>query len=337
MSPAGVWSEERWLECPLFSVGTMQLKDFCKSRQIAKPARLARLLDFKKMERFYRETSLEPSLNQKYSDYRVYNWPAAEPSRRTTLIDCGDLSNVSGVRSIVDEFIRPAQKLGAHARVTGHQEFLSAVAEECKRRAPESVATAMQAQVDAHGYLESIDSNSALREDIREFLGFLPQKLGSTLELGSGTGQLANTLLSRCSYFTCTEIKPLKITALQTVGADVHNLPFRNAVFTTVIANNTLEHLYNPLMCLKEVCRVLVPAGHLYALIPLDGLNPKHQIRTHLWKADEINIRRVIELSGLTIRRMELMNLYDLGINAAFPSCNAWVCKIDAERPGEFE
>ena len=41
-----------------------------------------------------------------------------------------------------------------------------------------------------------------------------------------------------------------------------------------VIANNSLEHLYEPAVARREVAGVLAPDGRLFALIPLDELNP---------------------------------------------------------------
>jgi SAM-dependent methyltransferase len=333
LSPAGLWRDRCWIESPRLESGTGEFADVWRRRQNLRLLRMAHLLDFKRMEKFHWQAEKTPSLNRRYGEYRVYNWPPASPSPRTSLFDGGDLSDTNRIELLVRQALECRGRSNAGMHFVGHQSFLSAAIGEAKRRLPESANAAVQAQIDAHGYLEAMDPDLALRQDEEHFLRFLPQNLGRTLEMGSGTGRLARTLAANSEIYICTDMKPVTtISGISAVVTDVHNLPFDAGQFSTVIANNILEHLYDPLTCLKEIVRVLVPEGHLYALIPLDGLNPDHQIRTHLWKADEMNIRRAIELAGLVPVRLKLLNLHELGINAAFPSCNGFVCHVDAKR-----
>jgi SAM-dependent methyltransferase len=114
--------------------------------------------------------------------------------------------------------------------------------------------------------------------------------------------------------------------------ADIHALPFADGAIDSVLANNVLEHSYDPLRCLREVRRVLRPGGRLFALIPLDALNRDFSLRSHLWKADLASVRRAAVRAGLTPARCDVIDLYHLGVDGAFPSCNGQVLKFEALR-----
>jgi len=218
----------------------------------------------------------------------------------------------------------------------GHRAFFYAVEGEAKRRSAPSVVAALEEQVLSHAYLNTIGEDGPVREDVQEFIQFLPVSLGSVLEIGRGTGQLARILRRQSDIYIATDISmqssPLDQSEVLCI-TDAHELPFREGNFDTVVANNILEHLYEPLASLKEIRRVLKPGGRLYALIPLDGLNPAYELRAHLWKATRENIARALDLAGLSLARAKVVDLYKLGINASFPSCNGLVCVFDAVRP----
>ena len=112
--------------------------------------------------------------------------------------------------------------------------------------------------------------------------------------------------------------------------ADVQQLPFAPASFDSVIANNVLEHLIDPLQGLQEVRRVLVPGGRLYTLIPFDALNSGHELPAHDWKLDRRSLEAGVISAGFTVSRLTVLNLYERGVSGAFPSCHGYVAMLDA-------
>jgi SAM-dependent methyltransferase len=334
----GLWSDKAGIICPLIAVGDGKpaLAESWQWRLGSNDDNLAPLLDFRRMEAFFIVSESTPVLNQYYHDYRVYNWPPPELSPRVNLLDCGSMNNPERIAATLDEVSFLQKEFGRFWRLVSHREFLDAAIVEAQRRVPGSTVTVLEKQLRAHEYLETIPQGSPLRQDVADFVDFLPSNLGSVLELGSGNGQLAAALRPRADSYVCTDIGRSFATSVQDIAdcvmTNIHQLPFVARCFRTVVANNVLEHLYDPLSCLKEVARVLKPEGRLYALVPLDGLNPSHQLKSHLWKADEENIRVALQYAGLTPLRLETINLYRLGVIGAFPSCNGLVCKVEAAR-----
>jgi SAM-dependent methyltransferase len=336
--PCGRWNDARWIECPLIHIGISDSEAFWEWRRNTRWKQLAQLLDFKRMEKYFTEAAKKPSLHRKYHEYRVYNWPRPEPSPRCSLLDCGHIADLAQLEVTLQYAARLVDPVALRTRIVGHRAFFYAVQGEVKRRSAETVPAALRDQVSRHVYLNAVGRDAPLREDIQEFSRFLPQRLGSVLDLGRGTGQLGENLRPRSDVYVAMDA------ALQSENrarcetlcvADAHVLPFPEQCFDTVIANDTLEYLSDPLHCLKEVCRVLKPGGHLYALVPLDGLNSAYELRAHLWKATRENIARALNIAGLSTDRTKVIDLYRLGINASFPNCKGLVCAIDAIRPAE--
>jgi SAM-dependent methyltransferase len=57
-------------------------------------------------------------------------------------------------------------------------------------------------------------------------------------------------------------------TSAATVQGSGHNLPFRDGAFKTVLAMAVLEHIADPMGCLREALRVLAPGGRLVMTTP---------------------------------------------------------------------
>ena len=113
-------------------------------------------------------------------------------------------------------------------------------------------------------------------------------------------------------------------------AGDMHALPFKPRAFDSVIANNVIEHAYDPVACLGEIRRILTEAGRLFAFIPLDALNPDYELPAHYWKADADSIGRAMAMAGLRVIRTEIADLYKLGVRGAFPSCYGLTCQVEA-------
>jgi len=58
------------------------------------------------------------------------------------------------------------------------------------------------------------------------------------------------------------------------VCADLHRLPFGDAVFDAVVSIAVLEHCRRPWLVMRELWRVLRPAGHV--LLSLPFMQPAH-------------------------------------------------------------
>jgi SAM-dependent methyltransferase len=301
----------------------------------AQPGReLARLLDHKRIERYNARMAGSTELMQRYAEYRVYNWPAPAPPLAAMLLDVGELDRPSAIRAALSRTLARLPPRDAWRRPASRARFLEAARAEALERLAQGARAVLQEQHEAHTYLSAIPVEEPLREDIRAFAAALPAALGRVLEIGSGRGQLARHLRARSTSYVCCDASPplLRDAPRPGVLADIHVLPFHAASFDTIVANNVLEHAYDPVGCLGEVRRVLRDGGRLQAFIPLDGLDPRHEVRSHLWKADARSIELAVEASGLRLVELEVVDIYALGVQGAFPSCDGKVARVVAER-----
>jgi SAM-dependent methyltransferase len=299
--------------------------------------RLRQLLDYHRMQAYHAEMATSVDLAQRYAEYRVYNWPAPDPSRRTTLIDIGELRRASVVHSAVRRLGRLLAWNQPWRRVVGAVEFLGAARAEALERQNGSIRAVLEEQAAAHVYLSTVPAEESLRPDVRWFADALPTQLGRTLEIGSGPGQLARHLRPRSRLYVCCDASHALLHDAPRPGAcaDIHRLPFAASCFDTVVANNVLEHAYDPLACLRELRRVLSRGGRLHAFVPLDGLNPRHEIRSHLWKADRRSVELALSAAGLRLAESGVVDIYELGVAGAFPSCEGKVGWFVAARDDE--
>lgn len=99
------------------------------------------------------------------------------------------------------------------------------------------------------------------------------------LDVGTGTARIPIALCQRYSHVTITAIdlaeEMLKLAHLNIDRAKLSNritlqrvdgkqLPFSDGAFDSVVTNTILHHIPEPMVCLREMVRVLAPGGLLF-------------------------------------------------------------------------
>lgn len=79
--------------------------------------------------------------------------------------------------------------------------------------------------------------------------------------------------------------------------------------YDTVICSHVLEHLFNPLLCLENIKKVMKPGAKIVIAIPIKP----HFItwgKGHFHEMDEYRSRKLIDRAGFTIERLEKFTTY---------------------------
>jgi len=324
-----------WFELPLYPATGRSIETLWDARRGPGNAELAPLLDSARMEAFFRLSRIRPDEERHYGQVRVYNWPRPAPAVRVTMFDGGAIGAGAAV-GLLRDIKRVIADAGGRVSIAGHREMLERSREELVARYAKSSGDSLALQQEAHAYLEHIPLESPLRQDYADFARFMPATLGSALELGSGYGVLAQTLAPRATRYACLDLDARMFRGLRHdlgqsgIVGDVQQLPFASGSFDSVVANNVLEHLTDPLQGLREVRRVLVPGGRLFTLIPFDALNSRHELIAHDWKLDRRSLEAAVIAAGFTVARLTVINLYERGVSGAFPSCHGYAAMLDA-------
>jgi SAM-dependent methyltransferase len=97
----------------------------------------------------------------------------------------------------------------------------------------------------------------------------------NVLELGAGSGEHFQFVRHRFSNYVQSDIRiPESEISQDTrssfVATNAEDLPFTDNFFDRVVLTCLLHHLSNPIMCLREVKRVVKPGGHISILVPAD-------------------------------------------------------------------
>lgn len=327
--------DSMWLELPPRESSTGGVAAWWAERTGPSDDELALLLDADRREWYDRRSRVLPEEERRYPEFRIYNWPAVPPAVRASLL-LASANDASSVMALLDEVGAFAANTGPSVHLVDAMTLQQTAVEEVVARFDTTAERAIRLQGDAHRYLRHVPYDAPLRQDYAEFARFVPASLGRTLEIGSGYGVLAWTLAPRASQYLCVDLDLQMFGALRRdlgqygVIADMQHLPLVDESIDAVVANNVIEHLYDPLAGLTEIRRVLSDDGRVFALVPLDALDSRHELPAHHWKINADGIAPAFEAAGFEVARIDIIDLYALGVRGAFPSCHGLAAMVEA-------
>ena len=118
------------------------------------------------------------------------------------------------------------------------------------------------------------------------------------LDLGGGTGRLGPEL-RRLGYHYAN-VDPSAVSGGAVLGVGEH-LPFRGGTFKVVVSEDSLEHLQEPDVAVREVRRVIRDDGTFVIWVPF--LHPFHG--DDLWRFTPLGLRKVLGEAGFRIETLE--------------------------------
>lgn len=283
------------------------LDDPFEATVAARKARLARVLDRRTAARSLAAATARGVIAGTWEIHTIYNWAPPEPLWVRALILEAD-SEESGFMP------QPGLVRGTLSEIRSRWNATHRTARQDYRRE----------QIAAHAYLPNRLESSP--DSLRITRWFAPD-LGDTLEIGCGFGVLARTFIDRTRTYVGFDLTVEQARAVQALGghgivADMHDLPFHDSSFDTVVADNAIEHSFDPVRALAEIRRVLRPHGRAFLVVPFDYLGPDYRLPAHLWKADERSIDAALKRAGLVVVRHEVCVLPQVGVPGSFPSCD---------------
>lgn len=295
--------------------------------------RLVRTLDRARRNPYMAECNDNILRAKEWHDYNVFNW--APPPRRILRLLTFDALTLLGLGTPLGGML---SEVGFSSDGTGYVDacqMLGFLEQQAKEGLSPTASAALETQVQAHGYL--FTGRDRLSGDSEYLIEHLPAHLGRTLELGCGACLAAARLIPRSSSYYGLDLYPEQAEALNALGGvgfvgDMHILPFDDSQFDTILADNTIEHSYDPLRVLQELRRVLAPQGRAYLLVPPDASTPQYQLRTHFWKIDARGLAYAARAAGLRIAQLETLSLTRLGYYCCFPASADRTCFVVLER-----
>jgi Methyltransferase domain len=286
-------------------------------------ARLLPVLDRVGQRQFELQAHLDPTLLTYWHEYFIYNWSSPPPARiRLFEFEASGLFEVGSPLARLHAGNGIGIDDARWADATRLLQLAATVAKEDAARKPDP----RQLQIVEHAYQHD---RKDITEDAERLVNWMPDHLGATLELGCGLGVMARRIGGRADPYigfdlTIDQAQALRGLGVESLVADIHALPFRDAAFDTVIADNVVEHAFDPMKALLECMRVLRLNGSCYLIIPYDLRGPDFRNSAHFWKADETSVGHALQATGFEIVRQETVRMSDLGISGAHPSCDGY-------------
>jgi SAM-dependent methyltransferase len=114
-------------------------------------------------------------------------------------------------------------------------------------------------------------------------------------------------------FYTCKSDKELEYVSYdesylfsydESIENDLHTLNNKKVGnnFDFIIFNQTLEHLYNPLLAMKNLYSILKPGGYLYTSVPT--INIRHGEPFHFWGMTPMGLCVLSKSAGFTVKEL---------------------------------
>ncbi|HUL51207.1 MAG TPA: class I SAM-dependent methyltransferase [Candidatus Nitrosotalea sp.] len=119
----------------------------------------------------------------------------------------------------------------------------------------------------------------------REIANALPNPVGSVLDIGCGQGDLLALLSPRAQTVVGTDLVDVMVETarvnlrdypnVRVLASPAESLPFPDQSIDAAILADVIEHLLDPVGCLREIRRVLKPAGLVVITTPNAAMEMK--------------------------------------------------------------
>ena len=155
------------------------------------------------------------------------------------------------------------------------------------------------------------------------------------LDIGCGSGWLANECSRHGASVTATDIAPSGVAAarrrfpeVEYAAADIYDMPMAAASFDAVVLSEVLEHVERVADALVEVRRLLVPGGRLLVTVPFRETIVEHlcihcnrptPANAHLHRFDTGSLTSALQDGGFEVARFAYTNNKLLEL-AGFPA-----------------
>lgn len=149
----------------------------------------------------------------------------------------------------------------------------------------------------------------------------IPRDRHTVLDLGCGAGIWSRAIAERLPWARVTGLDAgadFIARARERHGSDrvafevgdFTDLPFPDASFDCVYADNSLEHAFDADLTLREVHRVLGDGGVLVAAIPSDARNRRRTCDNHTWKTAPHDVASRLRDAGFTDVRINELDVF---------------------------
>ena len=107
------------------------------------------------------------------------------------------------------------------------------------------------------------------------------------------------------------------------VVGDMQNLPLRNGCAHAIVNTQALEHVRSPAAALREMYRVLAPAGMLFISVPL--FDAEHEAPHDYWRFTGFGLRLLLQEAGFHVDSIARRGGYFWVLNKQFRSVHEYL------------